>query len=160
MQTATEADTTTGPDTSERLWVSIDSLGAGSLIIIEASHDSMKLVVEDPGKQLVRVRSTRSTNIFNQLDVSRLQAFRLGCRPTERYTGGTSHYKSAPDDTEWGMIREGGRLLLEGVRQDGGYQACTFGYDIESIEVFPVPAVPPLPKPTPPKKASSEDSDD
>lgn len=160
MQAATEEKAPAEPNAPERPWVSIVGLGPGSLIIIEASFDSMTLVVEDPTKQLVRIRSTRSTSIFKQLDMSRrLQAFRLGCRPTQRYSGGTSHYKLAPDDAEWGLIREGGRLLLEGVRQDGGYQACTFGYDIESIEVFPVPPVPPLPKPAPPKK-SSEDSDE
>lgn len=155
MQTATEEAALTEDPMPERPWVNISALTPRTQILIKASFDSMTLVVVDPTQQLVRVRSTPRSETLEGLDSS--QPFRLGCCPTRKYYGGSTYHMESPSETEWGIIREGGRLLLEGTAPDGQFRARTFGWDIEQIEVFPIPPIPPAAKPS--KKADAENSD-
>lgn len=157
MSTTTEEGITSQVPMSERPWVNISALTPRTQILIKAAFDSITLVLADPARQLVLIRSTPRRDTLVELDAS--QPCRLGCSPTRKYHGGTTYYIESPSDTEWGIIREGSRLLLEGVTPDGQFRAQSFGYDIEQIEIFPVPPVPPLPKPASPKKADAESSD-
>ncbi len=157
MSTTTEEDVTAQVPMSEKPWVNISALTPRTQILIKATFDSITLVVTDPAQQLVLVRSTPRREKLEELDAS--QPCRLGCSPTRKYHGGTTYYIESPSDTEWGIIREGSRLLLEGVTPDGQFRAQSFGYDIEQIEIFPVPPVPPPAKPAPTKKADVDISD-